>query len=41
LAKIESEENVTIFHACENRRTWGFSCADNDYNIRILGSTFR
>lgn len=37
LAQIESEENVTIFYACESgSRAWGFPSADSDYDIRFL-----
>lgn len=37
LAQIETEENVTIFYACESgSRAWGFPSADSDYDIRFL-----
>ena len=37
LSKIENEENVTIFFACESgSRAWGFPSEDSDYDVRFL-----
>lgn len=37
LSAIESEENVTIFFACESgSRAWGFPSEDSDYDVRFL-----
>ncbi|MCS6993196.1 MAG: nucleotidyltransferase domain-containing protein [Anaerolineales bacterium] len=37
LSKIEAEEKVKIFYACESgSRAWGFPSADSDYDVRFL-----
>jgi predicted nucleotidyltransferase len=37
LSKIEQEEQVRIFYACESgSRAWGFPSADSDYDVRFL-----
>lgn len=37
LRKIESEENVIVFYACESgSRAWGFPSTDSDYDVRFL-----
>ncbi|MDH5507650.1 MAG: nucleotidyltransferase domain-containing protein [Anaerolineae bacterium] len=37
LEKIELEDNVRIFYACESgSRAWGFPSADSDYDVRFL-----
>jgi uncharacterized protein len=37
LQKIEQEEQVCIFYACESgSRAWGFPSADSDYDVRFL-----
>lgn len=37
LAEIESNENVSIFYACESgSRAWGFPSVDSDYDVRFL-----
>ena len=34
LARIETEEQVTILHACESgSRAWGFASTDSDYDV--------
>ena len=37
LAKIEQDEEVVIFYACESgSRAWGFESQDSDYDVRFL-----
>lgn len=37
LQKIEAQENVAIFYACESgSRAWGFPSKDSDYDVRFL-----
>jgi uncharacterized protein len=37
VSKIEVQENVTAFYACESgSRAWGFPSADSDYDVRFL-----
>jgi len=37
LRKIEKEENVLIFYACESgSRGWGFESVDSDYDVRFF-----
>ncbi len=37
LREIESQEDVTIFYACESgSRAWGFPSRDSDYDVRFL-----
>ncbi len=37
LAKIEQEEDVVVFYACESgSRAWGFESQDSDYDVRFL-----
>lgn len=37
LDRIEQEEGVTIFYACESgSRAWGFESKDSDYDVRFL-----
>ena len=37
LDKVEREENVRIFYACESgSRAWGFASTDSDYDVRFL-----
>ncbi|MEA1926834.1 MAG: nucleotidyltransferase domain-containing protein [Candidatus Auribacterota bacterium] len=37
LLKIEREEEVAIFYACESgSRAWGFESEDSDYDVRFL-----
>jgi uncharacterized protein len=37
LGKIEKEERVIIFYACESgSRAWGFPSEDSDYDVRFL-----
>ena len=37
LQKIEQEESICIFFACESgSRAWGFPSADSDYDVRFL-----
>lgn len=37
LSKIEQEEKVFIFYACESgSRAWGFPSLDSDYDVRFL-----
>lgn len=37
LRKIEEQEQVSIFYACESgSRAWGFESQDSDYDVRFL-----
>lgn len=37
LQQIETEEEVTVFYACESgSRAWGFASGDSDYDVRFL-----
>ncbi len=37
LARIESDEQVTILYACESgSRAWGFASTDSDYDVRFI-----
>ena len=37
LLKIQQQENVHIFYACESgSRAWGFPSADSDYDVRFI-----
>jgi len=37
LNNIETEENVSIFYACESgSRAWGFPSADSDWDVRFI-----
>jgi len=37
LSKIEQDEEVVIFYACESgSRAWGFESKDSDYDVRFL-----
>lgn len=37
LARIEEQENVHIFYACESgSRAWGFESQDSDFDVRFL-----
>jgi predicted nucleotidyltransferase len=37
LGRIEAEEGVRIFYACESgSRAWGFPSADSDYDVRFI-----
>ena len=37
MLRVEKEENVRIFYACESgSRAWGFPSQDSDYDVRFL-----
>ena len=39
LKRIERDENVHIFYACESgSRAWGFPSVDSDYDVRFIYS---